>query len=179
MASNHISDRRIDIGADFYNLQLLHRSVPESAALAPYNVSSIDSGAALDGYLLTSDGAGNSVWEAAPAASEVNDLTAIVTWASQWGVVKTVSFTLAVQQRFVIDATAADVTATLPGTIAVADEFIVHNASTSTFDVFIDPGTHDILGPADSVLGGTDTLILAIGETARLVAVSTTELEVV
>lgn len=44
--------------------------------------SSINSGAATDGWVLTADGAGNTAWEAVSAGSEVNDLTAAVTWTN-------------------------------------------------------------------------------------------------
>jgi len=44
--------------------------------------SSINSQGATDGWVLTADGAGNSAWEAVAAGSEVNDLSAAVTWAN-------------------------------------------------------------------------------------------------
>lgn len=43
--------------------------------------SSINSQSATDGWVLTSDGAGGSAWEAIPAIAESNDLTAAVVWA--------------------------------------------------------------------------------------------------
>jgi hypothetical protein len=45
--------------------------------------SSINSQSSTDGWVLTSDGAGNTAWEAIPAAgAEVNDLSAAVTWTN-------------------------------------------------------------------------------------------------
>lgn len=46
-------------------------------------VSSIDAQSSTDGWVITSDGAGGSAWEAIPAGgAEVNDLTAAVTWTN-------------------------------------------------------------------------------------------------
>lgn len=44
--------------------------------------TAIDATAVTDGYVLTADGAGNAVWEAVGAGSEVNDLSAAVTWTN-------------------------------------------------------------------------------------------------
>lgn len=42
----------------------------------------VNAEASTDGWVLTSDGAGNAAWEAVAASAEVNDLSAAVTWAN-------------------------------------------------------------------------------------------------
>lgn len=96
---------------------------------------------------------------------------------SSW-TLETESFTLASGDQKSIEATAAAVDATLPGTIAAGDEFIVHNASTSTKVVQIEPNGHSIIGAGGTVTP-SDTLVLALGDTAHLVAISSSVLEVV
>lgn len=96
---------------------------------------------------------------------------------SPW-TLETASFTLVADDKKSIEATSGAVDATLPGTIVVGDVFIVHNASTSTQTVQIDPATHSIKGALGTV-SSSDTLVLAIGETVYLVAVTTSVLEVV
>lgn len=44
--------------------------------------ANVDAEGSTDGWVLTSDGAGNAVWEAVGAGSESNDLTAAVVWAN-------------------------------------------------------------------------------------------------
>ena len=53
------------------------------AAAAAVGVGDINAEASTDGWVITSDGAGNAAWEAVPSGgAEVNDLTAAVTWAN-------------------------------------------------------------------------------------------------
>ena len=93
---------------------------------------------------------------------------------------ETASFTLVAEDWKSIKATAGAVTATIAVTIAANDSFIIHNASDSTQVVDIEPNTgHTIKGPLGDVVGGTDTLVLALGETVQLVAVSASILEIV
>lgn len=93
---------------------------------------------------------------------------------------ETADFTLVAGDQKNIEATTAatTVTATLPGTLVVGDEIKVHNQVTSTEDVFIDPATHTIKGPLGEV-ASPDDLILALGETAHMVAISTSVMELV
>ncbi|KKM83934.1 hypothetical protein LCGC14_1304280, partial [marine sediment metagenome] len=84
---------------------------------------------------------------------------------------ETTSFTLRVNDKKNITATSA-VTATLPGSLQVGDEIQVHNASTSTATVSIDPASHSIKGPGGTVTPA-DTMTIAPGDTAHLVCVST------
>ena len=69
-------------------------------------------------------------------------------------------------------------TATLPAAMIEDDEIIVHNASTSTDPVVIDPASHSIKGAGGTVTS-SDTMLLAPGETVHLVAVSTSVMEVI
>lgn len=93
---------------------------------------------------------------------------------------ETASFTLVAEDWKSIKATAGAATATIAVTIAANDSFIIHNASDSTQVVDIEPNTgHTIKGPLGDVVGGTDTLVLAPGETVQLVAVSASILEIV
>ncbi len=100
-------------------------------------------------------------------------IVALLAWE-----LKVASFTLVVGDKINATAIATAIDATLPATIVVGDEFIVHNATTSTKVVQIDPATHSIVG-ANGTVTSSDTLVLAPGETARLVAVSTSVLEIV
>jgi len=97
--------------------------------------------------------------------------------AAQW-TLKVADFTLVAGDMINATAIATAIDATLPGTIAAGNVFIVHNASTSTKVVQIDPATHSILGAAGTVTS-SDTLVLALGETVYMVAISTSVLEVV
>ena len=97
---------------------------------------------------------------------------------SGWGIHKTASFTFITGDKFVIEATGASATIDLPATIADGDEFILHNATTSTEVVQIDPNGHSIVGAGGTVTS-SDTLVLALGDTAHLVAISSSVVEVV
>ena len=93
---------------------------------------------------------------------------------------ETANFTLIKDDKKNIEATSADTTATVPATIAAGDEFFIHNQVTSTKIVNIEPNTgHTIKGVFGNVVGGSDTLVLALGDTVRFVAVSTSILEIV
>lgn len=93
-------------------------------------------------------------------------------------ILKTDNYTLVAGDRISIEVGTAK-TVTVAGTIAVGDEFIVHNSSASTGVVSIEPNTgHTVRGPLGNAVGGTDTIILAVGETIRMLAVSTALLEI-
>ena len=104
---------------------------------------------------------GTYVINSAPTATTLTVVTASLTTESD--VAATVS---------------QEILATLPTTLAVGDEIVVHNASNSTAKVSIDPATHTIKGPLGDITP-SDTLILAIGETAHMVGVSTSVMELV
>ncbi len=92
---------------------------------------------------------------------------------------KTDNYTLVDADRIIITAATAK-TITVAATVAAGDEFIVHNATTSAGVVSIEPNTgHTIRGPFGTAVGGTDTIVLAPGETIRMVAVSASVLEIV
>lgn len=110
---------------------------------------------------------------AATGSATKADIVALLAW-----VLKTADFTLVSGDKINATAIATAIDATLPTTIAVGDEFIVHNASTSTKVVQIDPATHSIIGVGGTVTS-SDTLVLALGDTVRLVAISSSVLEVV
>ena len=88
------------------------------------------------------------------------------------------SFTLEAGDKINATAIATMIDATLPVPIAAGDEFIVHNASTSTKVVQIEPNGHSIVGAGGTVTP-SDTLVLELGDTAHLVAISSSVLEVV
>lgn len=91
---------------------------------------------------------------------------------------ETASFTLVAGDKKAIEATSAAAIATLPATLVVGDEIIVHNQVTSTQDVTVDPATHSIKGPLGTVTSADD-LILALGETVHMIAISTSVMEIV
>jgi hypothetical protein len=88
--------------------------------------------------------------------------------------------TIAAGEGFAVKNTGADFDITIEATIAANDEYIIHNSSESTGAVDVEPNTgHTIKGKLGDVVGGTDTLVLAPGETVQLVAVSSSVLEIV
>lgn len=92
----------------------------------------------------------------------------------------TAADTIAAGEGFLVTNSGADFDITIEATIAANDEYIVHNASTSTGVVSIEPNTgHTIKGPFGTAVGGTDTIVVAPGETIRMVAVSSSVLEIV
>lgn len=106
----------------------------------------------------------------------ITQLLTLATTASF--VLKTDGYTLVASDRISIEVSTAK-TVTVAATVASGDEFIVHNSSASTGVVSIEPNTgHTIRGPAGSAVGGTDTITIAAGETIRLLAVSSTLLEI-
>lgn len=92
--------------------------------------------------------------------------------------IETENFVVVPKNRYAIIATSATVDGTLPATLAISDEFTAHNDSTSTFEVKLLNTNFGIRGAADSLLPG-ENLILEPGDTARLVAVTSTILEIV
>ncbi|MHC4648920.1 MAG: hypothetical protein ACYTBJ_25990 [Planctomycetota bacterium] len=62
----------------------LQSALDAKAATSHTHVAAnINAESSTDGWVLTSDGAGNAAWEAVPAGGgEINDLTAAVTWAN-------------------------------------------------------------------------------------------------
>lgn len=107
---------------------------------------------------------------AGPASATI---VALLVWE-----LKTADFNLAVGDKINATAIATAIDATLPATLTAGDEFIVHNASTSTKVVQIEPNDHSIVGAGGTVTS-SDTLVLELGDTAHLVAVSSSVLEVV
>ena len=93
-----------------------------------------------------------------------------------WGVV-TSSFTLRPDHGYVTTTIGTGIDCALPASINAGDEFVVHNASTSTFQVRI-TNTHTIKTTA-IVLTTGNHLILEPGDTANLIAISSTVLEIV
>lgn len=92
----------------------------------------------------------------------------------------TASDTIEADERFSVDDGGGTVLITITATIAALEEFIIHNESVSSGTMSIEPNTgHTIKGPLGDVVGGTDTLVLAAGETVRLLAVSSSVLEII
>ena len=69
----------------------------------------------------------------------------------------------------------------LPTVIAANDEFIIHVISTASGVISLDPiSGHTIQSPAGpDVVGGSDTLTIAAGETIHLLALSSSILEII
>jgi hypothetical protein len=71
-------------------------------------------------------------------------------------------------------------TITIAATIAALDEFVIHNSTQSAGVLSIEPNTgHTINGPFGSAVGGTDTIVVAPGETIRLLATSSALMEII
>ena len=91
---------------------------------------------------------------------------------------KTADFTLVSGDKINATAIADPIDATLPAVLVIGDDIILHNASTSTQVVQIEPNGHSIIGAGGTVTS-SDTLVLALGDTAHLVAISSSVMEVV
>ncbi len=91
---------------------------------------------------------------------------------------KTADYTLVAGNQIAVEATSAAATMTLPATLTVGDAFVVHNQATSTKLVSVDPATHSIKGAFGTVTSA-DTMKLRLGETAYMVAISTSVVELV
>lgn len=88
--------------------------------------------------------------------------------------------TIAAGEGFLVENTGAAFTITIEATIAQGNEYIIHNSSASTGAVDVEPNTsHTIRGPGGSAVGGTDTVLLAAGETLHLIAKDTAILEII
>jgi len=96
----------------------------------------------------------------------------------KFATVKVTSFILVAFEEVIIEATGSAVIATAPITLVIGDRFVVHNASTSTMNVTIDPATHSITG-AIGTITSSDDLILAVGESVIMIARTTAILEVI
>ena len=92
---------------------------------------------------------------------------------------KTASYTMVNGDRISVEATGATATIRPPTTLVLGDFYQVHNETTSTQVVQINPQTGQTIRGAASTVTSADNLILAPGETAFMVASSTTELEMV
>ena len=110
---------------------------------------------------------------AADATPTKAEIVALLVWE-----LKTADFNLVVGDRINATAIATAIDATLPAALVIGDELIVHNASTSTKVVQIEPNGHSIIGAGGTVTS-SDTLVLELGDTAHLVAISSSVMEVV
>jgi hypothetical protein len=109
----------------------------------------------------------------------VTQLLTLASGGTSWEIV-TGADTIEAGEGFLVEDGGATFDITIAATIAAKEEFVIHNNSTSTGTVTIEPNTgHTIKGPGGSVVGGTDTILIEPGETIRLVAISTSVLEIV
>lgn len=90
---------------------------------------------------------------------------------------RSADFTLTPNEKDIIDGSGGTVDASLPTTLEVGDEFIVHNESISTNLVRILNPSFTIKGPKGTVTAG-DNLLLAASDTPRLIVRAATVLEV-
>ena len=97
---------------------------------------------------------------------------------STWKDPKTASFNIAAGNSYLVDGSSGTVDGSLPATIVTKQEFIVHNETISTNLVRVLNPNFTIKG-AKGVLAPGDNLILEPGDTVKLVARSSTILEVV
>jgi hypothetical protein len=92
---------------------------------------------------------------------------------------KTASYTMVNGDRLTVEATGATATIRPPTTLVLGDFFQVHNETTSTQTVQINPQTGQTIRGGGTTVTSADNMVLAAGETAFMVASSTTELEMV
>ena len=104
---------------------------------------------------------------------EVIALEALNVWIN-----KAVDFTIVVRESYQIDASGGTVDAAMPTTLVIGNVITAHNESISTNTVLITNPSFTIKGPSGTIAAGTD-MELAAGDTVKMVAKSTTILEVV
>lgn len=92
---------------------------------------------------------------------------------------KTASYTMVNGDRLTVEATGATATIRPPTTLVLGDFYQVHNETTSTQTVQINPQSGQTIRGGGTTVTSADNLVLAPGETAFMVASSTTELEMV
>jgi hypothetical protein len=97
---------------------------------------------------------------------------------SGW-VMKTATYTLVAGDKINVTATSGTATIEPPATLVAGDSFQVHNDTTSTQTVQINPQTGQTIRGAGSSVTAADNMILIPGDTAHFIAVSTTVMEVV
>ena len=100
-----------------------------------------------------------------------------ISTASQW-TNKANDFQVLPNRKYQVDGSSNTVDGTLPTSLEVGDVIIVHNESISTNEVKLLNTALTIKGPFDEVTS-SDNLVIGEGETAHLVAKTTTILEVV
>ncbi len=109
----------------------------------------------------------------------VTQLLTLAGGGTSWEVV-TGADTIAAGEGFLVEGGSGTFTITIAATVAANDEFVIHNSSAATGVISIEPNTgHTIRGPFGNAVGGTDTITLAAGETIRLVAVTSSLMEIV
>jgi hypothetical protein len=92
---------------------------------------------------------------------------------------KTTDYTLVNGDRISVEATGATATIRPPAVLVTGDFFQVHNDTDSTQTVQINPQTGQTINAPTGDLTSADNLILEPGDTAQLVAISTTAMEIV
>ena len=96
---------------------------------------------------------------------------------SDWEAVQTSNFTLVKGNKYLIDASAGAVDATLPGTLEVGDPFVIRNNSNSTNVVRVVNAGYTIRG-RESTATASDNIVIEAGTTRELIAVTATVLEI-
>jgi len=105
-------------------------------------------------------------------------IDALASGGTAWEVVAGAD-TIAAGEGFLVEDAGGTFTITLAATIAIGDVFVIHNSTTSTGVVSIEPNTgHTVRGAQDTAVGDTDTITIAPGETMHLVAITTALLEI-
>jgi hypothetical protein len=100
------------------------------------------------------------------------------TYASKLFISEASDFTIVAGEFYQIDGSAGAINAALPATLVDGQVITVHNETISTNPVLIKNPSFTIKGSTGTIAAGTD-LSLAAGDTAKLVAQSTTILGVV
>jgi hypothetical protein len=99
--------------------------------------------------------------------------------SSDTWVMKTATYTLVAGDKINVTATSGTATIEPPATLVAGDSFQVHNDTTSTQTVQVNPQTGQTIRGAGSSVTAADNMILIPGDTAHFIAISTTVMEVV
>ena len=159
------------------------------------NVTSLDAGALTDSQFLQEDGAGGlqgfdpDITALDPGTATALQLIRVNSAGTgleghtldlSWGDPKTGSWTLAANEKKVVNIASANITATLPATLEAGQPFTLHAYGGDTYSLTVNRNGHTITSKGvDIDSSGDGNLELLNGNTVTLVATSTSTVEIV
>ena len=164
-------------------------SAANSASLAALTANNLGAWSSLTGSFTLGNSVNHneSVWIANVDIADVtlsepsstnSDWTEASSSGIRWESPQTSNFTLVKGKKYPIDASTGSVDAALPSTITVGGTFVIHNNANSLHTVRITNSGYTIRG-SKGAASTSDNIVISPGQTASLVAVTTSFLEIV